>query len=140
MTAHSPAAAMLRAGLLLGALAGAVVIGVGALVGPASWRGAASGAVGVAIALLALSAGPLLLSVAGRVSPTGVMALGVAGYGFTVMVLAAGYALLGTVPWLAGDRVGYGLAAATAGSLAGQVRAVARSRVPVYADEPSENL
>jgi hypothetical protein len=89
----------------------------------------------VAIALLALCAGPALLSAARRVSPPTVMALAVAGYGVTVMVLAVGYVVLEAVPWLAGDRVGYGLIAATAGSLAGQVRAVARFRAPVFDED-----
>lgn len=124
-----PARALLRAGAAGACLAGGLVSLACLLV---SARAGASALVGTLLAGAALSVGPLLLAASRTMSPPAVMAVAMAGYLATVIVLAAVYVPLGSVTWLSGDQVGLGILAAATGSLAGQMRAVARLRVLAF--------
>ena len=124
-----PAKALLRAGAVAACLAGGLVSLACLLV---STRAGASALIGSVLAGAALSVGPLLLAASRNLSPPAVMAVALVGYLATVIVLAAVYVPLGSVSWLSGDHVGLGILGAAAGSLAGQMRAVARLRVLAF--------
>lgn len=124
-----PALTLFAAGTAVGAAAGGVVVVLGAV---ESARAAVGAALGVAVALVALSVGPALLAVTRTVSPPAVMAIALTGYAVTVLLLAVVYALLGAASSLSGDHVGYGMAVAAAAALAGQGRAVMRLRALAF--------
>ena len=124
-----PGWAMLRTGTSWGAVTGAVPLLLGVR---APGRAVVSTVIGVGTALVVLAAGPVLLSVTGRLAPAVVMAVALAGYAVTVVGLALGYVLLDAVPWVVGERLGYGLLGASVGAMAGQLRALTRARVLVY--------
>lgn len=124
-----PAVALLRAGAAGAGLAGGLVVAACLVV---SVRAGASALVGAGLAAAALSVGPLLLAASRSMSPPAVMAVALAGYLVTVIVLAVVYVVLGAAPWLSGDHIGLGILGAAAGSLAGQMRAVARLRVLAF--------
>jgi len=56
----------------------------------------------------------------------------VLGYGVSVTLLGVAFVALSPASWLSADHLGASLVAVTVGWLTGQVRAVARLRVPVF--------
>ncbi len=123
------AGAMLRGAAVPAATAAAVAVGVSALWGAAAAVGAAVGAV---LAVLALAAGPLLMRRVATWSPPAVMAVTTACYGATVLILGAAFLVLSPMAWLSSQHLGAALLGVTVAWLAGQVRAVARLRVPAF--------
>jgi hypothetical protein len=92
------------------------------------------------LALVALSVAPLLMVITRNVSLPAVMAVALAGYVITVLVLAMVCAALGTVLWLSGEHVGYGILAATVGSSVGQMWAVKRLRTLTFGSHGCESV
>jgi hypothetical protein len=131
MTVQAAARAMLREGVLGGTVLGLAVAVLG-LASAVSFAGSAL--LGTVLGTAALAVGPVLLAVTRRHSGPAVMAVALGGYGGTVLLLAVVYALLEAAPDLSGTGVGAGLLGATVGSVAGQLRAVARHRALAFGD------
>jgi hypothetical protein len=123
-------AALLRRGTGYAVVAGAA----GAVAsGFWGWRAVAGFAVGGALAVAALAVGPVLLRASRNASPPAVMAVAMAGYTGVVIVLGAVFLALGSLTWLSSGHLAAALVAVTVAGLAGQIRAVTRLRVPVFA-------
>jgi ATP synthase protein I len=124
-----PARALMVGGALPGAVA-AVVVSL--ICGAFSGRAAGSALIGSLLSLAAFAVGPALLSMSRTLSPPAVMAVAMAGYLITVMVLAIAYAALGAVGWISGQHVALGILVTAAAWLGGQMRAAARLRILAY--------
>ena len=127
--ARGPAAAMWRGGAIPAALVGLLVVALSALAGG---RAAGSALIGVVITVIAMGAGPILMSISRHWSPPAVMASALAGYMMTVLVLAVAFVLLAPVTWLSGEHVGIAMVAVVVAWLAGQMRASSRLRILAY--------
>lgn len=129
-----PAAVLMRAGTVPAVAVGALVAAGFAVSSPAA---AASVGIGVALAIVALSAGPLLLALMRSVSPPAAMLLALIAYGAVVMLMAVVYLKLLDLPWLSGDAAGAGIGASTVAWLVGLIRAVPRLRIPLFGSDSS---
>ena len=121
--------ALLRGSAAGGAVAGLAVVTLCAFWG---WRAVLAAVVGSLVAGTALAVGPILLRTSAAASPLTVTALGTGGYLVVVLALGGVFALLAPATWLSPGHLVLALLAVTVGSVAGQVRAFARLRVPVF--------
>jgi hypothetical protein len=120
---------MWRGGVLPAGAVGGVVVAGSAIAGG---RAAGSALIGVVITLVAMSAGPVLMSISQHWSPPAVMASAVGGYAMTVLILAVAFVLLAPITWLSGTHVGGAMVAVVIAWMAGQTRAAARLRILAY--------
>jgi hypothetical protein len=136
-TIAAAGAAVLRAGSLYGAIAGAAGVVVSAFWGPAA---AASFALGAALSVAALAVGPLLLRASEKASPPAVTAAAVGGYAGVVLVLGGAFLALAPVSSLSSEHLAAALVAVTVAGLAGQIRAVTRLRVLAFGEPPDPQV
>lgn len=120
---------MVRAAVIPAALVGVAALALGALSSTAAMAGAVVGAV---LAGVACAVPGVLLIWTRRWSPPAVMALALAGYLVLVVILGALYVGLSGASWLSGPHLGWTLMASAAAAVAGQMRAVARLRIPAF--------
>ena len=115
--------------------AGPAVVGT-AVIGRAHPGSSLAGVVlgaGLAMAVFALP--PLILRTSSQWSPSAVMALALAGYGGTVVALAAAWGVVAGWSAVSSPAVGAGLVVATVGAVVGQIRASTRWRLPAFGAE-----
>jgi hypothetical protein len=123
---------MLRAAVLPSVVAGVLVTAVAAFLGS---RQAAGCAVGAVLATVAVMVGPMVMRTFAHHSPPAVMAAAVGSYFLTVLLLGLAYMALGPVTGLSQAGVGVALIVCVLASMAGQVWAVGRARLPAYTFE-----
>jgi ATP synthase protein I len=121
----SPARSILAGGALPAVVVGAAAIVVGAL---DSGSAAASAAVGCGLAIFALAAGPLIMTVVRNWPPPAVMLAAVVGYAVAAVVVGLAYAELASLPWVRGGYAGWSVLATMIGWVVGQIRATRRLR------------
>lgn len=128
------------AAMLRGSAVAAVASGLLVTLVSAAWGAAAAtaAALGSLLAGVALTVGPLLLRATRNASPPAVTAAAAGGYAVVVVVLGAAFALLAPLAWLSEEHLAVALVVVTVAGLAGQVRAVTRLRVPVFAEPAPE--
>ncbi|HET9654696.1 MAG TPA: hypothetical protein VFP72_05040 [Kineosporiaceae bacterium] len=124
-----PSAALLRGGALPALVTGVVLVAGSAFAGASAMTGAA---VGVLLAALAMTTGPLVMRGSRQWSPPAVMAIAVISYGVVVIVLGMVFLLLRSSTWLSPGFLGVGLIAGGAAWSAGELRAAWTLRVLAF--------
>jgi hypothetical protein len=122
--------AVLWRGAALPSVAVALVVAAGS-----TFRGfpeAGSVLVGAAMAVIALSVGPLLQRACRSLDPSLVLGLAVLAYCLVIGVLGIAYSLINDLSWLNGGFAGTGVAVAATVWAIGHMRAAMRLRQPLY--------
>jgi hypothetical protein len=126
-----PALAMLRGGAVPSAVVGALIVVVAVVAGRREFYGAV---IGLALATVAMAAGPLVMRVVRHRSAPTVMAVAVLSFGTVVTLLGAAFLLFSPMRWFSSAYVAAGLIAVGGAWVFGQARAVARLRVLAFPD------
>ena len=127
--APDPLLAMMRGGAVPGLAAGLVTVAVSAAWGP---RAVAGAAVGAAVALVVLWAGPSVVAYVSTRLPGAALAAALSTYASTVVALGVAFVVLAPQPWLSPDHTAAALLAVPVAWLAGQLRAFVTLRVPAF--------
>jgi hypothetical protein len=127
---RGPAGALWRGGAVP-ALVVAAVVGLGSGLSGAAAGGSAL--LGAGLAAATLSTGPAIMWVVHNWSPPAVMASALTGYAVTVLAGSAVFTIAAGQPWLSGGHAAAGVVAVTLSWTAGQIRAVVRLRILLYA-------
>jgi len=94
-----------------------------------------SSLVGGGMAVLALTVGPVLHQLCRNLDPTMAVGVAVLAYGLVVVGLGLGFSLLNDTAWLVGGFAAAGVFVVAFGWAAGQMRAAAKLRQPLYQQE-----
>jgi hypothetical protein len=129
--AADPALELLRGGLRPTLVAGVALVTVVAFAGG---RAAVSAVVGVGLAGLAMSAGPVTMRATRKWSPPAVMAVALISYGTVVIVLGVVYVALRQVAWVSAGHLAASLIVSGAAWTAGELQAARRLRVLAFGD------
>jgi fucose 4-O-acetylase-like acetyltransferase len=131
---RDPALALLRGGAVPSSVIGTVVLIVGVLAGRSEFLGAL---VGVVLASVAMSVGPLVMRTVRRRSGPAVLAASVLAYGVVVTFLGALFLIIAPQRWLSSSYVAAGLIAVGATWAVGETWAAARLRITAFGDGSS---